>query len=74
MNRTSARRIAPVPLAAGLVMLAMSLAAIANRLEVNINMAAGVGCALVLFGVIWMAAAIARARRAGADSSEPFTS
>lgn len=74
MNRTAARRFAPTPLAAGLVMLAISATAFANRLDINLNMTVAAGCAAVLAGTIWMAVAIARVRRAAASSSEPSTS
>ena len=71
MNRTATRRFAPLTLAAGLVMLAVAATALANRLDVDLSTAVAAGCALVLAGVIWMIAVIARTLRAGAEAPEP---
>lgn len=71
MSRTATRQFAPLTLAAGLVMLAVAATALVNRLDVDLSTAVAAGCALVLAGVVWMIAAIARARRVGAKTQEP---
>lgn len=62
-DQSSARGLAPMPLAIGLAMMLMSLAAVAHRLNADFSMAIAAGGALVLVGIVWAAAAVHRVRR-----------
>ena len=67
-HSSNSRRFAPVPLTAGLVMILMSAAAFAHRLDASFGIATTLGCALLLIGVVWTVAAVHRARSNRASS------